>query len=276
LFRVLDETALIGIGLAGLGELAIRQQHLERANDLLEESLTLRRELGERWGIAVSLGSLGWAALLQRNFERMRAMMEESLAIRMEIGDIGGTAWCFEKLAEATILQAQALPAPYSRQALRRAGQIFGAAAALRASLNSVIDPADQPQHDRILRELRRALSGAVLDAAWGEGAKMPVQTVVALALAPVLLPADSASLSSRQAAKGKYGGLTGRERKTAVLIAQGKTNREIAEIMIVRVKTVETYVTRILNKLGFDSRVQIATWAIGVGLTDKEPDNGN
>jgi DNA-binding NarL/FixJ family response regulator len=32
---------------------------------------------------------------------------------------------------------------------------------------------------------------------------------------------------------------------------------------MIVGQKTVETYVTRILNKLGFDSRVQIATWAI-------------
>ncbi len=31
--------------------------------------------------------------------------------------------------------------------------------------------------------------------------------------------------------------------------------------------KTVETYVTRILGKLGFDSRVQIATWAIEKGL---------
>jgi len=51
------------------------------------------------------------------------------------------------------------------------------------------------------------------------------------------------------------------------VLIAQGKSNREIAEAMTVRVKTVETYVTRILNKLGFDSRVQIATWVVEQGL---------
>jgi DNA-binding NarL/FixJ family response regulator len=55
------------------------------------------------------------------------------------------------------------------------------------------------------------------------------------------------------------------------VLIAQGKSNREIAETMTVRVKTVETYITRIMNKLGFDSRVQIATWAVKQGLTQGE-----
>jgi DNA-binding NarL/FixJ family response regulator len=57
---------------------------------------------------------------------------------------------------------------------------------------------------------------------------------------------------------KGRFGGLTAREREVAVLIAQGKSNREIAELMTVGVKTVETYVTRILNKLGFDSRVRL------------------
>lgn len=66
---------------------------------------------------------------------------------------------------------------------------------------------------------------------------------------------------------KGKFGGLTTREREVATLIARGKSNREIAEVMTVGVKTVETYVTRILNKLGFDSRVQIATWAVEKGL---------
>jgi len=70
-----------------------------------------------------------------------------------------------------------------------------------------------------------------------------------------------------QQIAKEKFGGLTEREREVAALIAQGKSNREIAEAMTVGVKTVETYVTRILNKLGFDSRVQIATWAVKKGL---------
>ena len=48
-----------------------------------------------------------------------------------------------------------------------------------------------------------------------------------------------------------------------AGLISQGKSNREIAEEMTIGVKTVETYITRILNKLGFNSRVQIATWMV-------------
>ena len=55
--------------------------------------------------------------------------------------------------------------------------------------------------------------------------------------------------------------------------VAEGKTNREIAELMVVGTRTVETYITRILNKLGLTSRVQVATWALSVGLP--KPDEG-
>jgi DNA-binding CsgD family transcriptional regulator len=61
--------------------------------------------------------------------------------------------------------------------------------------------------------------------------------------------------------------GLTTREMEVVRLIAQGKTNREIAEAMTVGEKTIETYVTRILNKMRFESRIQIATWAMEKGL---------
>jgi DNA-binding CsgD family transcriptional regulator len=74
-------------------------------------------------------------------------------------------------------------------------------------------------------------------------------------------------AISAQQLEKEKFSGLTGREREVAALIAQGKSNREIAEAMTVGVKTIETYVTRILNKLNFESRVQIATWAMEKGL---------
>jgi predicted ATPase/DNA-binding CsgD family transcriptional regulator len=74
-------------------------------------------------------------------------------------------------------------------------------------------------------------------------------------------------AISALQLEKEKFSGLTTREREVAVLIAQGKSNREIAEAMTVGVKTIETYVTRILNKLNFASRVQIATWAVDKGL---------
>ena len=73
----------------------------------------------------------------------------------------------------------------------------------------------------------------------------------------------DQTSISD----KAKFQGLSKRERETAALVAHGISNRAIAQVMTVGEKTVETYVTRILNKLGFDSRVQIATWAVEKGL---------
>ena len=72
---------------------------------------------------------------------------------------------------------------------------------------------------------------------------------------------------------KEEFGGLTKREREVAVLIAKGKSNREIARAMTVGVKTIETYVTRMLDKLGFDSRVQIATWTIEKGFGERSQD---
>jgi len=74
-------------------------------------------------------------------------------------------------------------------------------------------------------------------------------------------------AIPERTREREKFGGLTGRERAVATLIAQGKSNREIAAAMTVHVKTIETYITRILGKLDFDSRVQIATWTVEKGL---------
>jgi DNA-binding CsgD family transcriptional regulator len=72
---------------------------------------------------------------------------------------------------------------------------------------------------------------------------------------------------SPAQIEKKKFSGLTARERQVVALIAQGKSNREIAEELVVGVRTVEAHVTRILNKLGFSSRAQIAVWAVEKGL---------
>src|SRR5574341_52049 len=69
------------------------------------------------------------------------------------------------------------------------------------------------------------------------------------------------------RAAKKEFGGLTAREREVAALIAQGKSNREIAEALVVGERTVEAHVGNILSKLGFTSRSQIVVWAIEKGL---------
>ncbi|MBI3960299.1 MAG: AAA family ATPase [Chloroflexi bacterium] len=73
---------------------------------------------------------------------------------------------------------------------------------------------------------------------------------------------------SPLQIARENAGGLTRREREVALLIAQGKSNRAIAETLILSERTVEDYVTHILAKLGFSARTQIAVWVVEKGLT--------
>jgi DNA-binding CsgD family transcriptional regulator len=252
LFREVGDATWQAFTLAGLGELAIRQNDYGRANQFLEESLAISEQHDNKWGMAICLGSLGWIALRQHDFQRVREYLGKSLSIRKEIGDQGGLAWCLEKLTEVK----------YHESDLKDAVKIFASAEAIRASLGSKIDPVDQPEYDRIVSELRAALGADEFAAAWTAGKTMPVTDVIELALSR-----NGAQGNIPAVDKVKYEGLTAREREVAAWIAQGKSNREIAETMTVSTKTIETYVTRILNKLGFDSRVQIATWALEKGL---------
>lgn len=89
-----------------------------------------------------------------------------------------------------------------------------------------------------------------------------------AAALIPAMQP-----LTPRQTAKQDYGGLTRRERQVAAVVARGSTNQEIADELVVSVKTVEAHITRILSKLGFTSRAQIAAWAVEKGLASAPQD---
>jgi len=60
-----------------------------------------------------------------------------------------------------------------------------------------------------------------------------------------------------------QWSGLTAREREVAALIAQGHTNGEIAQALVLTKRTVETHIRNILDKLGFSSRAQVIVWAI-------------
>ncbi|MFF5233409.1 ATP-binding protein [Dactylosporangium sp. NPDC000521] len=54
---------------------------------------------------------------------------------------------------------------------------------------------------------------------------------------------------------------LTPREEEVAALVAEGLSNRQIAERLYLSARTVENHVTHILVKLGFESRARIASW---------------
>ncbi len=79
-------------------------------------------------------------------------------------------------------------------------------------------------------------------------------------------LPREKAASPSR-AAKEVFGGLTERERAVVRLVAQGKTNQEIADTLVVTKRTIETHINNIMHKLALTSRAQVAVWAIEHGL---------
>ena len=69
------------------------------------------------------------------------------------------------------------------------------------------------------------------------------------------------------QQLKHKFGGLTAREREIAARVAQGKTNREIADEFVLSERTAERHIANIMKKLGFNTRAQIAAWVVEKGL---------
>jgi DNA-binding NarL/FixJ family response regulator len=57
-----------------------------------------------------------------------------------------------------------------------------------------------------------------------------------------------------------------------AALIGQGQSIAEMAGLLMVSKRTAETYVSRVLSKLGLTSRSQIVLWTRDKGLTSREP----
>lgn len=64
---------------------------------------------------------------------------------------------------------------------------------------------------------------------------------------------------------------LTQRENEVIRLVAGGKNNREIAQVLVISEKTAKAHVSNILGKLGLDDRTQMAIYAIKNGLVDQD-----
>jgi predicted ATPase/class 3 adenylate cyclase len=73
--------------------LAFNQSNYDQGEVLIQESMALFRELGDRRGIALSLDRLGMAAWRRGDFRAARVLMEEDLALFREMGDQDRVAW---------------------------------------------------------------------------------------------------------------------------------------------------------------------------------------
>ena len=145
-----------------------------------------------------------------------------------------------------------------SRQQYERAAVLLGAATGLLQSMGTTLD-SFQPLagYQRDCEHLaRQALDEAAFQAACRRGLDLPAGDVLAYALQqpPEKPPAPAVSEAPP---------LTARERQVARLIAAGRSNKQIAAELVIAQRTAETHVGRILTKLGFTSRAQVAAWAV-------------
>ena len=145
----------------------------------------------------------------------------------------------------------------------------FAAAAEqLRKSLGAAPVPTEQARAGRCLEIAKRRLGDRAYAAIWLDAQTLPLE--ISLREAGQVLRAVEAH-GPRPVGPAASDTLSDREREVAMLVAQGLTNRQIAEQLIITRKTVETHVGHVLNKLGLVSRVQIATWGLRRGVTSTD-----
>jgi DNA-binding NarL/FixJ family response regulator len=201
-----------------------------------------------RWLMAWATGNLGHAAYYRGNFAAARAHYERSLALGREGGDKRVIAERLECRAWVSAEQAQ----------IARAVRLFGAAQALPEAIGAPMPPANRAEYDRSVAAARTRLGEAAFGALWREGRALSLEDAMEQAMA-----ADS---GDGQFASGAID-LTQREHEVVRLVVQGLTNREIAETLVVSVRTAEAHITHLLNKLGLRSRAQLAVWAVQHGV---------
>ncbi|NRI65199.1 hypothetical protein FEZ60_06550 [Rhodococcus sp. MS16] len=108
---------------------------------------------------------------------------------------------------------------------------------------------------DKAMKSARKALGESAFDREFHRGVVMSEMEAVAYAL--------DERRSAQAASSSEAIRLTRREQQVAELVAQGLTNRAIAERLFISVRTAQGHVEHVLTKLGFNSRAQIAAWAV-------------
>jgi DNA-binding NarL/FixJ family response regulator len=104
---------------------------------------------------------------------------------------------------------------------------------------------------------------------------------IIAAGRGEVFLPTEFATKALVSLARGDIAqegaanSLTGREQDVLNLLAQGITNKDIAQSLILSVRTVEAHLCNIYGKLGVASRTEAALWAVshdyGQGINYRE-----
>jgi non-specific serine/threonine protein kinase len=142
--------------------------------------------------------------------------------------------------------------------------QFLTAADDLRKTCMAAPLPSEQVRLGRTIDRLKRRLGDQKYANSWRAARSIPVESVIAEARQLIHRPDSSGTVRRHNARTDQ---LTSRELQVAGLITHGASNRDIAEELVVTVKTVEVHINHILTKLNLNNRVQIATWGLRRGI---------
>ena len=155
-------------------------------------------------------------------------------------------------------------------QALR-ATRLCGTAEVVLEATGAKLGHPDQAEYEQTIAMARGTLSEALFAAAWAEGRAMSVEQAITYALEDgIPLPEDTAATSELTAPvapppalEARPAGLTAREVEVLRLVAQGLSDREVAERLVVSPRTVNAHLTSIYSKLGVSSRAAATRFAV-------------
>jgi predicted ATPase/DNA-binding CsgD family transcriptional regulator len=228
-----------------MGEIALLQGEMERAEALFSESIQLSQEMGDRHNMVCTRLMLASLALTQDNDALARAQYEEGLALALELGATGAIAAGLKGLGCVATAQGR----------FTWAALLWGAAESFPESLTVYIP---QTLFERAQATTRAHLGEAALAKALADGRAMtPAQALAAYKALP-MQPALQAKRPPAYPA-----GLTAREVEVLRLVAAGLTDAQVAEHLVMSVRTVTTHLTSIYNKLGVSSRATATRFAV-------------
>jgi DNA-binding CsgD family transcriptional regulator len=170
------------------------------------------------------------------------------------LDDWANTARCLEGVAGAIV---HSWP--------DRSTRLLGVAAAMR---ERVLRPRDRTQafsYERTVEVARSVLDERAFASAWEAGRTLSGDQVLSEMQSLAML--DSEGSTEQLPAPDLHHGLSPRELEVLRLLADGRSNRAIAEALSISERTVENHVLHILTKLDVGSRTAAATYAVRQGF---------
>jgi predicted ATPase/DNA-binding CsgD family transcriptional regulator len=226
----------------------------------LSESLELLRAAGGLHHLMLAVGALADVYGRLGRLDEARDLFRQGLALGRSGADPITAVWV------ATFALAFLVERGQADQAL----PLLAGLDAYTASFGYQRTPLEQVTFDRAAVTARAQLGEARAAKAWAAGRPAPPGEIVRAAadLFDVAVNADSlVPASASRARRAGHGLLSAREQEVLALVAQGRSNREIADALVITENTSKYHVTSLLNKLGANTRAEAITRAVALGL---------